>query len=135
MFEDQIKSDVRAVLNASALLEISEHEVFRLAYVRWQGKLPGERALERQFAAYMFAEVVPFWVTRFARLVEQQHGEHKLDRRALGIAQLRPSRQMVYQGILAIVAILGVMIVLMVLAESATQFIRPEDRCIFPPCY
>jgi hypothetical protein len=130
-----IRSDVRAVLNASALLEISEYDFFRLAYFRWHGEIADERAMEGQFAAYMFREVVPLWVTSFARLVEQQHGQGRLDRRALGVTELRQSRQMVYRGILAIAAIVVVMTVLIVLAESAAQFISQEDRCIFPPCY
>lgn len=135
MCKDMIKSDVRVILDASTLLEISEYDFFRLAYLRWHGEPADDRAVEGQFAAYMFREVVPLWVTSFARRVEQQHGQGTLDRRVLGVTELRQSRQMVYRGILAIVAILVVMTVLIVLAESAAQLITQEERCIFPPCY
>lgn len=135
MFKDTIKSEVRAVLNASALLEISEYDIFRLAYRRWYGEMPDERALERLFGAYLFSEVVPLWVTSFARLVEQQHRQGSLDRNALGITEVRQPGQMVYRGLLAIAAIVVVMTVLLVLAESAVQLVRQEGRCLFPPCY
>ena len=59
--------DVRDVLWTARLLDITEFEVFRVAYRCWYNKSPGDRFLEYQFVPYMFNGIAPFWVRAFTR--------------------------------------------------------------------
>jgi len=55
------------VTAAAGRLEISERDLFFLAYWRWFGHEPEPAALERTFAAYMFRDELPPWVRHYAR--------------------------------------------------------------------
>ena len=52
-FGEDMRSDVEAVLNASALLEITEFEVFRIAYRGWFGRRAADSVIEPFFTDYM----------------------------------------------------------------------------------
>lgn len=134
-FDEYLAPDVDSVLNATALLDITEWDFFNLAYNRWHGEPATEGMMEPIFAAYMFHDVVPPWARHFARLVERLYRRGILDRRALGVDRLPSSAQMVSRGMRYGVAIATIMIVLIVLAEFAAQLMRLGDRCQFPPCY
>ena len=58
-FDEQLDPDIQSVLNAAALLDVTEYELFRIAYRRWHGKAPKASRLEAHFVAYMFRDVVP----------------------------------------------------------------------------
>ena len=61
-FDENIGPDVLAVLKTSALLEITEFEVFRIAYRDWFGRRVADNIIEPFYTDYMFNEVVPAWV-------------------------------------------------------------------------
>ncbi len=82
--EADIPPDVRAVLEASRALRVSEFDLFRLAYRRWHGAEPDEKALERVFVSYMFRQAVPLWVRQFCRQVLSAARAGALDRGAFG---------------------------------------------------
>ncbi|NIR59935.1 MAG: hypothetical protein GWO02_10610 [Gammaproteobacteria bacterium] len=134
-FDENLDPDVDAVLNATAILDITEWDFFHLAYDRWHGEPPAEHVMEPIFAAYMFDDVVPLWVRHFARLVERLYHRGRLDKHALGVDRIHGSRQMVSRGTRYAVIIVVVMTALMVLAEVVAQFMKLGDRCMFPPCY
>ena len=134
-FDKHIKPDVMSVLNAAALLDITEYDLFRLAYLRWHGEACSDRAMEPFFIAYMFREIVPLWVRHFSRLVERLNHMGQLDRGAFGIERLPRTNQMVRRGTRFAVVIVTVITVLIILAESAAQLLRLGERCLFPPCY
>lgn len=134
-FDENIRPDVQAVLDAAALLDITEYDVFHLAYARWHGERADENTMEPFFVAYMFHEVVPLWVRHFARLVQDLARVGTLDRTALGVELLPSTQQMVRTGVRYAVGIVTALLVLLVLAEFAAQFIDLGSRCFFPPCY
>ena len=134
-FDEHLAPDVDSVLNATALLDITEWDFFNLAYDRWYGGPAEEGIMEPIFAAYMFKDVVPVWVRHFARLVERLYRRGVLNRRALGVNRLPSSRQMANRGMRYGVFIIVVLIGLIVLAEFVSQVIHLGDRCLFPPCY
>ncbi len=55
------------ILEAAALLEVKEFDLFALAHRWWFGRGAEARVLERVFAAYMFAGAVPPWARHYAR--------------------------------------------------------------------
>ncbi len=134
-FDEHLASDVESVLNATALLDITEWDFFNLAYDRWHGDPAEEGIMEPIFAAYMFNDVVPLWARHFARLVERLYRRGVLDRRALGVERLPSSGQMVTRGMRYGVFIAAMIIALIVFAEFVAQITALGDRCLFPPCY
>ena len=134
-FDENLKPEIQSVLNAAALLDITEYDLFQLAYARWHGKSASVRVLEPYFVAYMFNEVVPLWVRHFSRLVERLSSAGQLDRRALGVTRLPRTQEMVRRGVRFAVAIVTVMGVLIVFAEFAARILKLGERCFFPPCY
>lgn len=134
-FDENIQPDVQDVLDAAAILDITEYDLFRLAYRRWHGDPAEDETMEPFFVAYMFGESVPAWVRHFARLVKRDHGLDQLDRTELGVADLPRDERMVRSGVRYSVALVTVMAVLLVLAEYAAQILSLGQRCMFPPCY
>lgn len=134
-FDENLAPDIDSVLNATALLDITEWDFFNLAYNRWHGEPAEDGIMEPIFAAYMFNDVVPLWVRHFARLVERLYRRGVLDRRALGVDRLPGSRQMVSRGMRYSVMVVVCLIALVIFAEFMAQVIKLGDRCLFPPCY
>ena len=134
-FDEQLDPDIQCVLDAAAMLDITEYELFRLAYRRWYGRVPDDDKVESHFVAYMFRNVVPLWVRHFARKVEGLFLRGELDRHALGVDRLAATPEMVSLGIRYTVAIGTVLVVLTVLAEFVATVLDFGERCLFPPCY
>ncbi len=133
--EKKIRPDVRAVLEAAAILDITEWDLFHLAYRRWHGRSPDDKLIEPYFVAYMFNRVVPLWVRHFSRLVQRLFLRGELDPNKLGVKYLPRSRHMVSRGMRYAVTIGLVLFALIVFAEIAGQVLRLSDKCMFPPCY
>ncbi len=134
-FDEDLAPDINSVLNATALLDITEWDFFNLAYDRWHGEPAKDDIMEAIFAAYMFNDVVPPWARHFARLVERSERRGSLDKRALGVDRLPSSSQMVTRGMRYTVMVAAVVAALIVFAQFAAQFIKLAERCMFPPCY
>lgn len=64
-----VSEDTRSVLDASSCLDVTEFELFRLAYRRWFNAEALSERLERVFAHYMFHHEAPPYVRQFAREV------------------------------------------------------------------
>lgn len=129
---DPVPADVQAVLDAAAVLEITEFDVFELAHRDWYGRPAATRTTERWFAAYMFGGEVPPWVRQFTRRVLTDH-HGRLAPAAPGPARSRSGTRMkggVYLALLALA-----LWVLVVAAGSAGHLLPFLDECYFPPCY
>jgi hypothetical protein len=134
-FDQDMRPDIHSVLDAAAILDITEIELFRLAYQHWYGERVDEKALEPFFVAYMFNDVVPLWVRYFSRLVQRRSQLGTLDSKELGVDLRLPTPQMVRRGTRYVVTLVTVMAALIVLAEIAAQLMNLGERCMFPPCY
>ena len=134
-FDQDLRPDIHSVLDAAAILDITEYELFRLAYQRWHGEQVDENALEAFFVAYMFNDVVPLWVRYFSRLVQRRSQLGTLDCKEFGVDLRLRTPQMVRRGIRYAVTLVTVMATLIVLAEAAAQLMNLGERCMFPPCY
>lgn len=133
--EKHLRPDEQSVLAAAALLDITEYDLFHLAYRRWHGLPANDSLIEPFFVAYMFKRTVPVWVRHFSRLVERLSDRGELDGTRLGVKFLPRSRRMVSRGMRYAVVIGMVVVALVVLAEFMAQVMRLGERCMFPPCY
>jgi hypothetical protein len=103
-----------AVLDAAALLDVTEFDFFRLAYRRRFGRQPGERMLEAVFADYMLRADVPPWVAGLSREVLHRRDHGTLDAEAMGAGRFRDRPAPPPHGALYVGAAMAVWLVLMV---------------------
>ncbi len=85
--EKSIPLDVRNVLDTAALLQVTEFNLFRIAYRHWHGCDASERSIEQFFVPYMFRSIVPYWVRQLCRHVLQADAEGTLAPAELGLTQ------------------------------------------------
>ncbi len=78
------------ILEAAALLEVQEFDLFARAHRWWFGRPLDRERLERVFAAYMFAGVVPPWARHYAREVLRELGSDAPDLARFGFERPRP---------------------------------------------
>lgn len=121
------------VLDAAALLDVAEIELFRQAWRRWYGE-EGGLVVERRFLRYMFRGEIPFWVRDYCRHVLADARAGCLDRARFGIrpdhAAVNPRR-----GLLLALLVVAAFVALMLLAGSDAPHIPGIEGCLLPPCY
>jgi hypothetical protein len=103
-----------AFMDAAALLDVAEFDLFRLAYWRRFGQQPGEDMLEKVFADYMLRGHVPSWVAALCREVIDREEHGALDAEAIGAGRFRDRPARPPHGVLWVSAAVTVWLVLMV---------------------
>lgn len=68
----------RQVIEAAAILEISEYELLDMAYREWFGRPPRAAELSDVFGPYMFNGTTPFWAVSLARQVIALYNDGRL---------------------------------------------------------
>jgi len=133
--EKKMPSDVADVLEAAALLQVTEFELFRIAYCRWHGAAIGDRELERHYLPYMFRNRVPLWVRQLAREVIARAEADDLDPRAYGILPKPLSMDMYNQGLRYFLWITVIFGTLLTGAATVAELAPWYQSCYLPPCY
>jgi hypothetical protein len=107
-----VPADVRDVLDAAALLHVTEFHLFHIAYRFWHGRETDDPSIERYFVPYMFRSVVPFWVRQLCRQILQADARGTLDPAQYGIARPCPPAPVPYSNYVAVFgAIVGMVLV------------------------
>ncbi len=133
--ENRMPSDVADVLEAAALLQVTEFEFFRIAYKRWFGVQIGDDGLERHYLPYMFKSRVPPWVRHLAREVIAKAEDDALDSKDYGVMPRPLSMDMYNRGLRSILWIAVILGTLMTGAATVAEFMPWYQSCYFPPCY
>jgi hypothetical protein len=133
--EKKMPSDVADVLEAAGLLEVTEFELFRIAYCRWHGAAIGDRELERFYLPYMFHNRVPLWARQLAREVIARAEAGHLDPRAYGVLPRPLSMDMYNQGLRYFLWITVILGTLLTGAATVAELAPWYQSCYFPPCY
>jgi hypothetical protein len=134
MKNKQLNNDAQAVINTAALLQISEFEVFQLAYQCWFGYLAENREIDVLFSRYLINANVPVWVRAFTRQINQLQAENRLNGRAFGLQHApSPSQGTALIGVLALVLMLIFVVLLVYLADKTDPSLAAA--CRLPPCY
>ncbi len=114
-FDENMAPDVQEVLDAAAVMQVTEYQVFQMAYERWFGKVAGVSDLEPYFIDYMFRERVPAWVRQFTRLVTELERAGRLEPRALGVERYAHTQEMFNRGVRYLIITVLVMVVFYIL--------------------
>jgi len=133
--ERKMSADVADVLEAAALLEVTEFELFRIAYRRWFGAEIGDDGLERHYLPYMFKGRVPVWVRHVAREVIDEAEREVLDPLAYGVHPRPLTMDMYNRGLRYFLWIAVILGTLMTGAATVAEFAPWYQSCYFPPCY
>ncbi|NIR59678.1 MAG: hypothetical protein GWO02_09215 [Gammaproteobacteria bacterium] len=131
-----MRPDIRDVLDAAALLDVTEYTVFDLAYRDWFGERAAGGLLERAFARYMFDDIVPSWVRHYTRTVVQRAERGELDPEAFGVQWEAPDPRDVWRGRVYISVIIGVTLLMwLATAVGPAELLSFAEGCYLPPCY
>lgn len=133
--EKKIPSDVADVLEAAALLEVTEFELFRIAYRRWFGADIRDRDLERHYLPYMFKSQVPPWVRQLSRTVIAEADADTLDPRSYGVLPRPLTMDMYQRGLRYFLWIAVILGTLWTGAATVAGLVPGYQSCYLPPCY
>ncbi len=116
------------ILEAAARLEVQEFDLFARAHRWWFGRPLDGKRLDRVFAAYMFAGVVPPWARHYAREVLRELGSDAPDLARLGFERPRRSPRPPRHGrrIVAATAVILALLFALILGTVANPDRRPE---------
>jgi hypothetical protein len=131
--EEQHPDAPDAVMDAAALLDVTEFDLFRFAYRRRFGRQPGEDMLEKVFADYMLRGQVPQWVAALCREVIDSEKQGALDAEAIGAGRFRdrparPPHGALYVGAAAAVWLLLIACLIDLQSDPASASPSPECR-------
>lgn len=76
--EHRLDPRARQVVEAAAILEISEYELLAMAFREWYGRSPRREDLDPLFGPYMFDGVTPYWAVSLARQIITLHDHGRL---------------------------------------------------------
>ncbi len=133
--EKKMSADVADVLEAAALLEVTEFEFFRIAHRRWYGTTVEERELERLYLPYMFHGRVPPWVRQLAREVIAMAEADRLDPKTFGVLPRPLSMDMYNRGLRYLLWLTVIFGTLLTGAATVAQLAPWYQSCYLPPCY
>ncbi|MGF1475379.1 MAG: hypothetical protein ACFB6S_07435 [Geminicoccaceae bacterium] len=133
--ERRFDPDVVDVLQTAAVLEVTEFELFRLAYQWWFGNEITDTSLERYYLPYMFKDSVPSFVRQFIRHVKDREEAGRLDKEALGIKPHVVTMDMYNRGVRYLLWIVVIMGTLLTGAMAIAEFSPWLSGCTLPPCY
>ncbi len=127
-------NDLKGVVDTASALNVSEFEVFCLAYQNWFGHTADMGEIDAVFGRYMDTTMAPMWVRDFTRRVQEMREENQLDAAAFNIEAPPPTTYwtaflggMAFASMIMIIALL---VYLVLHAEDAAMV-----GCQFPPCY
>jgi hypothetical protein len=133
--DDTTVADWLQVAETAGLLEVTEFELFRLAYRDWYGRAATEADLEAYFTPFMFADVVPFWLRRYCARIRAESCAGQLDPVRLGIPRLVVPAHGLRWLIIAVILLLLLPAGLLLLSDLASDLMPFLSECYFPPCY
>ncbi len=133
--EKRMSADVADVLEAAALLEVTEFELFGIAYRRWYGTKVGEQDLERLYLPYMFHGRVPLWVRQLTREVIARAEADCLDPKSFGVLPKPLSMDMYNRGLRYFLWLTVIFGTLLTGAATVAPLAPWYQSCYLPPCY
>jgi hypothetical protein len=82
-----LQDDVDAVSFVARLLDISEFNLFEIAYINWFGNEATKKAMDDFFGSYLTSGLVPFWLRDMVRKVIGKYKKGELTPSEFGIRQ------------------------------------------------
>ena len=136
MLQDKpLSPDLQVLLDAVALLDISEFRLFELAYQDWYGKPAKKMKLEGIFVRYMYCEEIPFWVRHYAREIMQQDDQLQDNRLPHAPRQNTATAAAIRRGLRVLLGLIFILVFLIIVTNHSPEWLLFGEECFFPPCY
>jgi hypothetical protein len=123
-----VTDDGALVLDAAALLQVSAHDLFRIAWRKWHGGEIGDAQLERHYRPYMRDGRVPIWVHELARRITADAAADRLKPERYVVRPSPPTDASTHPGRrygLWLAVVLGVLLTVAAVTELASRSLRP----------
>ena len=103
-----VDDEAKLICLVAGILQISEHELFRIAYLNWFDHSISEKRLDSLFKDYLATNDAPYWVNDFSRKVHEKFKAGELNYKDYGIKRRVCDRRTKITGwvIIAFLAIL-----------------------------
>lgn len=106
-----VDDDTKLIGFIAAVLQISEYEIFRIAYLHWFSHPITINALDSLFKEYLATGEAPYWVNDFVRKAHEKFIAGKLNYREYGITRRVCDRRTKVKGWLLIIFLVLLIIV------------------------
>ena len=104
-----VDDETKLIGLVSGILQISEYEIFRIAYQRWFDHAISEKRLDSLFKDYLMSGLAPYWVNDFARKAHEKFLAGELDYKDYGITRRVCDRKTKIKGWIIITFLLILM--------------------------
>jgi hypothetical protein len=82
-----IDDEAKLIGFIAAILQISEYELFRIAYLDWFNRSISEKRLDILFKDYLATGTTPYWVNDFTRKAHEKFKAGELNYKDYGITR------------------------------------------------
>ena len=114
-----VDNEAKLIGFAAGVLQISEYELFRIAYRNWFNHPLTETLLDSLFKDYLVYGKVPYWVNDFSRKVHEKFKAGELNYKDYGISRRVCDRRTKIKGWIIIFSLL---ILLLLYSYLITQY-------------
>ena len=105
-----VDDEMKLIGFIASVLQISEYELFRIAYQTWHDNTISENRLDSLFKEYLETSDAPYWVNDFARKAHEKFLEGQLNYKDYGITRRVCDRRTKIKGCLIISSLLILML-------------------------
>lgn len=98
-----LDNEAKLIGFAASVLQISEYELFRIAFRSWFNHPITETGLDTEFKKYLASGGAPYWVNDFARKVHEKFKAGELNYKDYGITRRVCDRRTKVKGWIIIV--------------------------------
>ena len=114
-----VDNEAKLIGFAAGVLQISEYELFRIAYRNWFNHPLTETLLDSLFKDYLVYGKVPYWVNDFSRKVHEKFKAGELNYKDYGISRRVCDRRTKIKGW---IIIFSLVILLLLYSYLITQY-------------
>ena len=116
--EPMISAEVMAVMEAAAILEISEYDLLVLAYEERFGRSPARAEIDRVFVPYMLAGRAPNWAVGVAEEIIALYESDRLGESRFRVRARPPTTRDILIGLAQCVLLLVVLWIIFVMFDT-----------------
>ena len=106
----------------AGILQISEYELFSIAYVKWFDRPISEKRLDPLFVDYLATGHVPYWVNDFARKAHEKFKAGELNYKDYGITRRVCDRRTRIKGWIITVSLVVLLLIYSVLISHYPSY-------------
>ena len=117
-----VDNEAKLIGFAAGVLQISEYELFRIAYRNWFNHQLSDNRLDSLFKNYLASGDAPYWVHDFSRKIHEKFKACELDYKEYGIVRRVCDRRTRIKGWIIILSLLMMLIFYSLLISQHSSY-------------